>query len=85
MFFRNEVKVSCTALKKKDIKKEEGERNRTFPRQRGSRTLVSSDGPPAKREQSRTCLFRHVQPQMTPMKAIRIVFFDMKVSGASTK
>lgn len=60
-YHTNELKVSRFA-KNKEAKRE---RNRTFPRQRESRTLVSSEGPPEKPEQKKTHTCEHIIDKKT--------------------
>ncbi len=69
-----EVRVSCSAKKKNWA----ADRNCTFPRQRESRTLVSSVGPPKKTEQRDKHTF--LEKQTSQEKQIRSVYFNIKIS-----
>ncbi len=69
------VRVSCSAKKKQNWA---ADRNCTFPRQRESRTLVSSVGPPKKTEQRDKHTF--LEKQTSQEKQIRSVYFNIKIS-----
>lgn len=81
--YGREVKVSHCAKKTG----KQRERNRTFPRQRESRTLVSSEGPPEKPEQRETHTHTHtlLEKHTSQGKQIITVYFNIKISQASAK